>query len=677
MNRIKGKGNKMKKIKIWGIRSKLIIYFSILILVSSISLGLILLQRSSEVVTEKSEESLELLAEEASKLTVSRVETQQKTLDMLSIMPNINSMDWEIQQPILQDSVKNTNFLDIAIVTPDGDAHYSNGNVSQLGDRDYVKKALNGESNVSDLIISRVTNEVVLMYAAPIEKDGKVIGALVGRSDGNSLSMIADDTGFGDSGYGYMIDNIGTIVAHPDREKVMTQFNPIIEAEFDDSVKSLATLFEKVLEEKTGVSNYSYEGVDLNAGFTSIEGTNWSFIITANQDEVLSAIPEMQKNVLNVVIISLIVSVILVGLIGNSIASPIVKAAQLSKRIADLDITEDVPAKFKKKKDEIGDLSNALQVIIDSLRNIINEISNTSEQVLASSEELSAASQQSATAAEQVSQTVEEIAKGAFNQAQSTEEGSTKSYELGRIIENDQEYVKSLNDESNKVTEVVDEGLKEIDNLYKITEESNEATNEIKEVILKTNDSSSKIGQASTVISTIAQQTNLLALNAAIEAARAGNAGKGFAVVAEEIKNLAQQSASSTKEIDEIVNELQINTLNAVNTMERILTITEQQTNSVVNSKDKYKLIKEAMMETEETVKQLNASGDEMEKMKDQILATMEDLSAIAEENSAATQEATASIEEQAASSEEIAGSSEGLSTLAQNLQTIIAKFKI
>lgn len=667
----------MKKIRIRGLKGKLILSFSMLILLSSIALGYISIQKSSEVVTKQSEEALGLLTIDASKLTESRIETQLKTLEIISKINSIDTMSWEVQQPILQEQLKNTNFNAVAVVLPDGTANYTDGTVSQLGDREYVKKALNGEKNVSDLIVSKVTNEVVLMYAAPIEKDGKVVGALIGRRDGNALSEITDDTGYGESGYGYIINNNGTVVAHPDREKVMNQFNPIEDAKSDDSLKSLATLFEKVISEKTGISGYSYQGNELYAGYAPIEGTNWNFIITANQDEVLSAIPQLVSIIMKVMIFTLIISIVLTFIIGSSITNPIIKAVQISQKISNLDITENVNERYLKKKDEIGDLSKAMQRIIDSLREIINEISNTSEQVLAASEELTAASQQSATAAGQISQTVEEISIGAANQAQNTEEGSSKAYSLGQIIEEDQVYMKNLNVGSNKVSEVVTEGLKEIDNLYKITEESNVATSEIKEVIFKTNESSNKIGQASNVISTIAQQTNLLALNAAIEAARAGNAGRGFAVVAEEIKNLAQQSALSTKEIDEVVNELQTNTQNAVKTMERVTSISKEQTDSVISSRDKYQQIEEAMKETVEIVNQLNVAGKEMEGMKNQILTTMENLSAIAEENSAATQEATASIEEQAASAEEIAGASEGLSTLAEGLQSIITKFKI
>ncbi|NYB72872.1 methyl-accepting chemotaxis protein [Sedimentibacter hydroxybenzoicus DSM 7310] len=667
----------MKGFNLRSIKFKLIIYFTVLILISTIILGMITLNRAAATITREAENSLVLLAKDASKLTESRIETQQKTLDMIAMSQDIQTMDWAIQRPMLQNQVQRTNFLDIGVVDLNGNAKYSDGSTAQLGDREHVKKALAGEANVSNLIVSRITDEIVLTYATPIERDGKVVGALLGRRDGNSLSSIAGDTGYGQSGYGYMIDKNGTIIAHPDKDKVMNQFNPIEESSSNSSLISVSDLFKKILSEKTGVNSYTFEGNNLYAGYFPIEGSDWFFIITANQDEVLSAIPELQSLMIKIILMVLAVSIVFVLIIGNSITNPVIAAAQHAKKIASLDLTQDVPKKFMKRKDEAGDLANSFQIIINNLKEIVTEIIGASAQVAAASEELSSASQQSASASSEISQTIEEIAKSAADQAHHTQDGSINANELGHIIEENHTYMGNLNEQSNSVSKVVYDGLTEIENLHKITEESNLATNEVRNVIIQTNDSSIKIGQASNVISSIAQQTNLLALNASIEAARAGSAGKGFAVVAEEIKNLAQQSSVSTKEIDEIVSELQHNSENAVKTIERVSAITGQQYKSVGQSKDKYMIIAQSMKETERAVEQLNEASEKMESMKERILISMETLSAVAEENSAATQQATASIEEQAASAEEISSTSEELSNMAQGLQKLISRFII
>ncbi len=659
------------------IKTKLILCFSVLLLVSSITLGAISLFRAEASLTQEVEKSIGSLASQTASLIETRIEVQKKTLELLAGRDDILSMDWEIQQKALKKELDKTNFLDMAVVQPDGTAHYSSGTVSQLGDREYIKKAFKGESNVSDVIISRVTNELVLMYAAPIEKDGKVVGVLIGRRDGNALSGITDDTGLGEKGYAYMINEKGTVVAHPDREKVFDQFNPIEAVEKDASQTSVARLFQTMLKEKTGVSSYKFNGNALYAGYSPVAGTGWIVVITADKADVLSAVPVLQKNITVTMFLTLIISLVIIYFIGHTITKSIIKIADCSKIIASLDISNDIPGDILHMKDEIGILANSIQSVTSGLREILTDVSSSSEQVAATSEELTATAEQSASTADEISQTISDVSKGAYEQAENTTEGSSKAITLGEAIEKNQEYLTNLNDISDRITQSVKEGLTVIKELSGVTEESNLATKEIYDVIMNTEASSGRIGQASNLIEEISEQTKLLALNATIEAARAGDAGRGFAVVAGEINKMAVISSSATKEIFEIVQELQKNARLAVETMKRVTAITKQQTNSVNLSRRKYEAIAEAINDSDRMVVELNHSGITMNHMKNEILDTLQNLSSIAQENSAATEEAAASIEEQSASIDDIAKASENLSILAQNLRQIVMRFKL
>jgi len=185
------------------IKTKLILYFGILIVLISSSLGFLALQRASIAITNESEKGLQSIVYDGTQLTESRIETQKKVLDMIAGIEGIQSMDWKQQQLILQRQLSETNFLALAIVYPDGNTLYNDGTTANLGDRNYVKKAFEGKTNVSDVIISKVTNEPVLMYASPIENNGKVVGVLVGRRDGNALSNITKSMGYGENGNKY------------------------------------------------------------------------------------------------------------------------------------------------------------------------------------------------------------------------------------------------------------------------------------------------------------------------------------------------------------------------------------------------------------------------------------------------------------------------------------------
>lgn len=659
------------------IKTKLVVAFSVLVFVVTVAIGSISLYNNYHALKGEAEKSLKLLAIEGAKVTESRMETLISTIELIAKEQEIVDMGWEADLTVLKEELDKTDFLDIGYVMVNGYTYYTDGTVRLMSDKIYVQKALEGHSSMSDVIISRVTRKPEIEICVPVMKDGEVVGAVNARRNADALGVIIKDEGYGDKGYAYMMNGEGRLIAYPDTQKVIERFNPITQSEKDAKLTSLASAFNHMLINLSGVTNYEFEGNNYYAGFAPIKGTDWIYAITANEDEIFLALPDMIRSMLLVMVVTLLISVGVVYLMGYAITRPLVGMTKISKKLSALDLRENISLVYLEQKDEIGTLSGAFQALIVRLREIIILLSDAANQVTATAQELTASSQQSALASEEISRTVEEIARGASDQANTTEAGSAYAFQLEKIINKNHDHMLNLNTAATSVNQSVTSGLEDVEELSYTTKENEKAVEEICEIITKTKTSSEQIGDASKVISEIARQTNLLALNAAIEASRAGEAGKGFTVVAEEIKKMADQSADSTKYIDRIVLELQGNAKKAFNSVKLMSKASENQHKSVIDTLNRYQFISESMKVSDEVVKVMNGSEEEMNQAKNEILTLLQSLAAVAQQNAAGTQEAASAMEEQSASARELADVSDKLSELAGSLQSITSRFQV
>jgi len=473
-----------------------------------------------------------------------------------------------------------------------------------------------------------------------------------------------------------IVDGNGLVIAHPDDE---IRLNLNFSTASEQGYEGLGKTAERMKIGESGTEIYTdANGQHSMIIFSPIEGTpGWSLGIEMPLDQMRQESNGILKTIIMLTAGIILITLAVVYILSGSITRPIVEGANYAKKIANLDASKNIPDKLLKRNDEIGILANSLQSIIDSLRDFIGTVGNSADHVLTSSQILATTSEQSSAAAEEVAKTIEQIAEGATQQAKNTEEGVIKADELGQIIEVELDYMAELMQQADAVMQLKHNGEAVISQLTKKTNENINAIKEVHDGIIKTNASSEKINEASKVIQNIADQTNLLALNAAIEAARAGEAGRGFAVVAEEIRKLAEQSSNSTKEIEEVVKELQSNSHIAVEIITNVAEITKDQEKSVEKTKNAFNGISDAIETTKTMMNELSISSKKMADKKDDIIGIIQNLSAIAEENAAATEQVAASTEEQSASMEEISSASNDMSNLSNELKEVISKFKI
>ena len=664
-----------------GITRGIILRFGLFFIMMSLALGGVSIFMSRNAMIGETEKALTALSVTGTKDITDSIDTNLRILQEVARQDKVQTMNINAMRDSLKDDVERLGYLDFGIVGLDGVSQYIlEENEADLSDRNYVQNALNGKKNVSDVLISRVTNSAVLMFAVPIERDGEIVGALIARKDGNALFEITDSIGYGKNGYAYIINQNGVIVAHRNREYVMNQFDPINEVTDDPSLKALAREIQSILDNQQGVGDYYFNGSNLHSAYQPIEGTNWILVSIADSQEILKNVNQLMWTLLSAITVIIFIGLIMTFFTGKSIAKPIVQLTEIVHRQEKLDFTEvdrQKYAKIVRRKDEIGSMTQALMIMSDSVRELLVSVNDSATHVSATSEELTATSQQSATASEEIAQTVGEIANGATEQANNTVEASESLARLSEEIRNNHTCNEELLSISNEIKQRVKDGLELIEALATTTQRNSEVSEVVHQSILNTNQSSDKISEASNLITAIADQTNLLALNASIEAARAGEHGRGFAVVADEIRQLAEQSRNTTTTIDEMLKQLKENSIKAVEKVNESTEIAKEQERNAGETKTAFNKIAEGTKKSESLVELLNNASQIMEQSRDDVLLNIETLSSSAQENAASTEEVSASVEEQTASAEEISNASSELSEMAQGLMEMIKRFKI
>lgn len=351
----------MKKARV-NLSKQIALMVVLLVLVISIGLGFTALNFSTNVIVDQAEEALLLLAKEG----VLRIEAViDKELGVLQEMANrdvIKGMDWESQRNALALDIERLGYLDMGIVTPDGIVRYVlNNETADLSERDYIKKAFEGKASISDVLISKVTNKPVVMYAAPIKVEKEVVGVLIARRDGTSLSQITDQMGFGKKGYAYIMGTDGTLYAHPEKDNVLKQRSIFKDIQNNGEFKEWGQAIKELGVGNEGVVKYELAGSKRYFGIVPMRSTGWIVGVGAYESDVLSRLKNLKNIIIIGSVIFLLVGISVAIMLGKSISKPMVVLSNIIERFSRFDISVDENSevmKYIKRKDEIVQFLN-------------------------------------------------------------------------------------------------------------------------------------------------------------------------------------------------------------------------------------------------------------------------------------------------------------------------------
>jgi methyl-accepting chemotaxis protein len=349
-----------------------------------------------------------------------------------------------------------------------------------------------------------------------------------------------------------------------------------------------------------------------------------------------------------IIAIGLLVCVVLVVgfplLVTRPLHSLLYRIEQIADGDGDLRVRLDVLS-----KDELGKLSHAFNRFLDKLQPLIREVGRVTGEVADSAKSLAgmaaandrlissehAAVDQVSTAATEMSVAVHEVARNAQNAADAARHAEVQSREGAQVV---------------GVT---------INSIRQLAQEVESASDTIQTLEQET----ANIGAVLAVIKGIAEQTNLLALNAAIEAARAGEQGRGFAVVADEVRALAARTQESTKDIQQMIERLQVGVQNAVKA-------THSGSARARQSVEQAAGVDQALSVTGDSVQRIND-------MAAQIATACEEQSSVTEEIARNISDIRDLSNEAAQTSEQSTRASQHLSELSNGLAQLVGRFRV
>lgn len=665
------------------IRLKLMLIIGSMSLIICLTLGGVMYMLGSGILQDRIEDSLVQMAINGSRIVekqVARYLDVMETIARNRVISDMNS-PWEDKLQILSEEVSKNGYVRMTVLDMEGNGRTTDGNTNNLSERGYFIRASQGERVISDPLVSKNDNSVVVVYAVPIYNKGQIVGVLTAAVSAETISGITDGIKYGEHGNTFIINGTGTVVSHEDRSMVIEMYNSFEKVQEDPSLKELVDLHKRMVNGETGNGSYSFRGVEKLMGFTPISGLDWYLGVTAPRSEVFSSMDRMARFTIIILILFTAGGLIAAYFISSSISKPIIAVTELVGKMAELDLAYEESEKVKAaagKNDEIGRITKSILHLKDEFRKIITRVREESNGVGDSVNKVKEYIFRLNNDIQEVSATTEQLSAGMEETAASTEEMNATSNEIedavGSIAEKASNGAATSMDINNRAAHIKNNFLSSKKNAADIFNQTSERLQKA----LEESKSVDNIGIFSDTIMQIAAQTNLLALNAAIEAARAGENGKGFSVVAEEIRKLAEESKVAVMQIQKETKTVLASVKNLSDSANDLLTFVSEDVNkdydSMLESAEQYSSDANTVGEL---VSDLSATTEELLASIHNMMEAINEITHATNEGANGTTNIAQKASEVVITSDKVLRQADLSKESADRLLEVVAKFKV
>lgn len=440
-----------------------------------------------------------------------------------------------------------------------------------------------------------------------------------------------------DSAYMYVVQNDGTMLYHPTKEKVGQPVENAV-------IKGVVQQLQDGKKPGTTVVEYDFNGTTKYSAYTILNNEN-ILVLTADESEALAGITTVTGVAVGISAIVVLLAIIICFILGRRLMRPLVKVSTIIEEIANGDINADF-GMVKETNDEIGLIIEKMKELTQSLGNIVGKIRNSSDTMSANSYELNDTSSQTLAANNEISKAVEDVAEGSTGMAASISKINENLLEMSNETKDINESVNEIRNQTVAVqdsSKIMNDKIKSMQNS---SHKMDEGISAISKRIETVNTTVDKVSNIVSVIEEISSETNLLSLNASIEAARAGDAGKGFAVVAQEIRVLSDNTNTELENIKQIISSLVEECRYCVQASGTIVEDNAKQKEEIKAVLDEFGSLDEQIQKTAEKADEIEELVTAMIELNDDITKSSNSLTDVSAANAAATEEMNANIEE-------------------------------